>query len=224
MTTNGKIWPKMNVEPRKYRLRLLNGCDSRYLILQFYKIPIGETEIDESSKIPLPFNIIGGDDGLASSPETLETLLFEPSARYDIIFDFKDLEGYRVVAANLGGDEPFGGEATAQLFNRTDRVMAFDVDMKLDETVADDFDDSVINFQHPLGETVRVRKLGLFEGRDEYGRLQPLLGTAEPATDMDGNPIYWPDNEAHRAVGLAGQQMEGTMAWHSPVTENPKLK
>jgi len=28
MIVNGKIWPKMDVEPRKYRLRLLNGCDS----------------------------------------------------------------------------------------------------------------------------------------------------------------------------------------------------
>ena len=45
-----------------------------------------------------------------------------------------------------------------------------------------------------------------------------------PATDMDGNPIYWPDTAAYRAVGLAGKQMEGTMPWHAPTTENPKLK
>ena len=24
---NGKAWPKMNVEPRRYRFRLLNGAD-----------------------------------------------------------------------------------------------------------------------------------------------------------------------------------------------------
>lgn len=26
MVVNGKVWPKMEVEPRNYRLRLLNGC------------------------------------------------------------------------------------------------------------------------------------------------------------------------------------------------------
>jgi FtsP/CotA-like multicopper oxidase with cupredoxin domain len=31
MVVNGKIWPKMDVEPRNYRLRFLNGCDSRFL-------------------------------------------------------------------------------------------------------------------------------------------------------------------------------------------------
>ena len=180
MTVNGKVWPKFNVEARKYRLRLLNACDSRYLILQFYALPIGETELDKANTDPLPFTIIGGDDGLASHPVSQDTLLFEPSARYDILFDFDGLDGYRIVMANLGGDEPFGGEATAQLFNRTDRVMAFDVDLKVDESVPDDFDDSVIDFSVPLGETVRVRKLGLFEGRDQFNRLQPLLGTAEP--------------------------------------------
>ena len=35
MVVNGKTWPKLTVEPRKYRFRLLNGCDSRWLALQF---------------------------------------------------------------------------------------------------------------------------------------------------------------------------------------------
>ena len=29
MVVNGKTWPYLEVEPRRYRLRLLNGCDSR---------------------------------------------------------------------------------------------------------------------------------------------------------------------------------------------------
>jgi hypothetical protein len=32
----------------------------------------------------------------------------------------------------------------------------------------------------------RVRKVALFEGKDEFGRLQPLLGIAEPATNFMG--------------------------------------
>jgi hypothetical protein len=57
---------------------------------------------------------------------------------------------------------------------------------------------------------------------DEFGRLQPLLGTAEPATDYMGNPINWPDTPDYINAGLVGQ-MEGSIAWHSPTTENPAL-
>ena len=64
--------------------------------------------------------------------------------------------------------------------------------------------------------------MALFEGKDEYGRLQPLLGTAEPATDYDGSPINWPDTPAYQNAGLVGQ-MDGSIAWHSPTTENPAL-
>jgi FtsP/CotA-like multicopper oxidase with cupredoxin domain len=60
----------------------------------------------------------------------------------------------------------------------------------------------------------------LFEGKDEFGRLQPLLGTAEPATDYLGNPINWPNTQAYIDAGLVGQ-MQGSIAWHSPTTENP---
>lgn len=37
MLVNGKIWPKVNVDPREYRLRLLNGCDSRTLVIDFVR-------------------------------------------------------------------------------------------------------------------------------------------------------------------------------------------
>jgi len=68
----------------------------------------------------------------------------------------------------------------------------------------------------------RTRRVALFEGTDEYGRLQPLLGTAEPATDSRGKPVNWPSSSAYTEAGLVGQ-MEGSIAWHSPTTENPQL-
>jgi len=74
-----------------------------------------------------------------------DTLLWEPSARYDIIFDFAGLEGQRIIMKNMGGDEPFGGDIPGpQAFEFTDRIMAFDVELPLDESVPDDFDASVI--------------------------------------------------------------------------------
>ena len=101
MVVNGKIWPKYYVEPRKYRLRLTNGCDSRYLVLQFYEVPAGATDFEDAIK-KLDFAVIGGDQGLASSTTIVDTLLFEPGSRYDIIIDFASVShGNRVIMKNM---------------------------------------------------------------------------------------------------------------------------
>ena len=49
MVVNGMIWPKMDVEPRNYRLRLLNGCDSRFLAVQFFEVPAGATDFTNAT-------------------------------------------------------------------------------------------------------------------------------------------------------------------------------
>jgi spore coat protein A len=222
MVVNGTIWPKMDVEPRNYRLRLLNGCDSRFLAAQFWEVDQGGEDFTGASG-PLPFTVIGSDQGLASSPTTVTTLLMETGSRYDVIVDFKLADGKRVILKNIGGDEPFGGDIPGpQVFGETDRIMAFDVNQLLDTTVPD-VNPTWTDIGPVVPETrTRRRKVALFEGKDEYGRLQPLLGTAEPATDHAGNPINWPNTPEYSSVGLVGQ-MEGSIAWHSPTTENPAL-
>jgi spore coat protein A len=223
MLVNGQIWPKMDVEPRNYRLRFLNGCDSRFLAVQFFEVPAGAEDFTGASG-PLPFTVIGSDQGLASAlTDGQTTLLMETGARYDLIFDFKTVtEGNRVIMKNIGGDEPFGGDIPGpQVFGETDRIMAFDVVLPLDTTVPD-VSPMGISFGPVIPAPTRLRKVALFEGMDEFGRLQPLLGTAEPATDYDGNPINWPNTPEYVNAGLVGQ-MEGSIAWHSPTTENPAL-
>ena len=237
MVVNGLIWPKENVEPRNYRLHLLNGTDSRFMAIRF-RVAATLTSTDLSGAgDPIPFKVIGSDQGLASSATTTDMLLSEPGSRYDIVFDFSDpdLAGQRIIMENIGGDEPFGGDIPGpQVFGETDRIMAFDVVLSLnDATTAagldpqvDDFDAAIIsnpNIPIPVDTPVaRTRKVSLFEGMDEFGRLQPLLGTAEPATDYQDNPINWPDTQPYIDAGLVGQ-MEGSIAWHSPTTENPAL-
>jgi FtsP/CotA-like multicopper oxidase with cupredoxin domain len=222
MVVNGIIWPKMEVEPRNYRLRLLNGCDSRFLAVQFVEVPPEATDFSGAIQ-QLDFTVIGSDQGLASSPTTVDTLLIETGSRYDVIFDFKNVTpGNRVIMKNIGGDEPFGGDIPGpQVFGETDRIMAFDVVLPLD-TAVPDVSSMGINFGPVVPMPTRLRKVALFEGMDEFGRLQPLLGTAEPATDCLGNPINWPNTSEYVNAGLAGQ-MEGSIAWHSPTTENPAL-
>jgi FtsP/CotA-like multicopper oxidase with cupredoxin domain len=213
------------VEPRNYRMRLLNGCDSRFMVIRF-RVAASATATDLSGAgAPVSFQVIGSDQGLAASATTTDTLVFEPGSRYDIVFNFADVPaGSRVIMENIGGDEPFGGDIPGvQAFGETDRIMAFDVTLSLNPSVPDAFDPAAIG--HYGGNTssvTRTRKVALFEGTDEFGRLQPLLGTAEPATDYQGNPINWPNTQPYIDAGLVGQ-MEGAIAWHSPVTENPAL-
>jgi FtsP/CotA-like multicopper oxidase with cupredoxin domain len=225
MVVNGKVWPKLNVEPRNYRLRFLNGCDSRFLAVQFFEVPPGATDFSAAVQ-QLDFTVIGSDQGLASSPTTVDTLLIETGGRYDIVLDFKSVTpGNRVIMKNIGGDEPFGGgilmPGDPRPFPEMNRIMAFDVVLPLD-TAVPDVTPAGINFGPVIPAPTRTRKVALFEGTDEYGRLQPLLGTAEPATDHQGNPINWPNTPEYANAGLVGQ-MDGAIAWHSPTTENPAL-
>lgn len=227
MLVNGKIWPKMDVEPRNYRLRLLNGCDSRFLAVQFFEVPEGEKGFDYAIR-QLPFTVIGSDQGLASSPTTVDTLLMETGSRYDVIFDFKTVTpGNRVIMKNIGGDEPFGGTLVTedphiQVFGETDRIMAFDVLPGKRDYRIHDLNPTGIHFGTHIGPPDRRRKVALFEGKDEFGRLQPLLGTAQKARDHKGRLIRWPNTSVYHYAGLRGP-MEGSIAWHSPTTENPAL-
>jgi FtsP/CotA-like multicopper oxidase with cupredoxin domain len=226
MVVNGAIWPYMEVERRNYRLRFLNGCDSRFLAAQFFEVPLGATDFSEATG-PLPFTVIGSDQGLASAPTTVDTLLMETGSRYDVIFDFKTVSyGKRVIMRNLGGDDPFGGgilmPEDPRAFPEMELIMAFDVVLPLDTAVPDVSPTLPAVAAIVPGTPTRVRKVALFEGTDEFGRLQPLLGTAEPATDYAGTPVYWPSTPEYLSVGLIGQ-MEGSIAWHSPTTENPAL-
>ena len=242
----GVAWPKMEVEPRNYRLRLLNGCDSRFLVIRFYKVQLGETNFPEEPQ-PLDFVVIGADQSLATEPRAMDMLLIEPAARYDVVFNFAGHEGHRIIMRNIGPDEPFSGEnddfkvevdfvgedvegdhegfepIDAVSYEMTDRVMAFDVIKPFDESVEDKFDASLISFPIEQPDETRTRQLALFEGLDEFGRLQPLLGNIGPATDFEGNEILFPTTEPYQKAGTAGEQMEGTHEWHEPTTENPKL-
>lgn len=227
MVVNGKIWPKEILEPRQYRLHLLNGTDSRFMAIRFRPVDPAATELTGAGD-PIPFHVIGSDQGLAAQTTRIGRngyLVLEPGSRYDIIINFKRARGLRVIMENLGGDEPFGGDIPGPFtFECTDRIMAFDVGNKVTR-------DGYVNpfeglpqgkFGPDVGTPNRLRKVALFEGKDEYGRLQPLLGTAEPATDRNGNPINWPNEPDYIAAGLEGQ-MEGAIPWHSPTTENPRL-
>ncbi|GGD23068.1 spore coat protein A [Pontibacillus salipaludis] len=73
---NGKVWPFMNVEPRRYRFRILNGSNAR-----IYRLSLSNG---------LSFIQIGTDQGLLEQPILVPELLLAPAERADVIIDFSN--------------------------------------------------------------------------------------------------------------------------------------
>jgi FtsP/CotA-like multicopper oxidase with cupredoxin domain len=173
MLVNGKIWPKQVVEPCRYRLRLLNGCDSRFLVVKFMAVKMGSTDL-KGKKEELAYTIIGTDQGLLDKPISSVSSLLEPGARLDIVIDFDSYQGRRIIMVNEGGDEPFGGDIPGpQVFADTHLIMAFDVG---DQSVTDGNPEPSWEWDPEVLDPVTIHRVGLFEGLDEFERLMPLLG------------------------------------------------
>ena len=125
MMVNGNTWPFLSVEQRRYRFRLLNGCNSRFLILDFGNIPGVEVwQIgNEGGFLAVPVNLTA-DNG--------NKILMGPAERADIIVDFTNVPVGSYVLGNVGPDEPFGGGVPDEDFDVADpgstgQVMEFRV-------------------------------------------------------------------------------------------------
>ncbi len=91
LTVNGNTWPNLNVEPRRYRFRLLNGCAVRQLALKV----ASAAHPAAPAKASVPIWVIGSDGGFLPKPVELSgttALPVLPSERYDIIVDFTGLK------------------------------------------------------------------------------------------------------------------------------------
>ena len=83
MMVNGMITPYLEVEPRKYRFRVLNASNAR---LYHLRLSNG-----------LPMVQIGSDQGLLSAPVELTQLAIAPAERADIVIDFAGHQGENIV-------------------------------------------------------------------------------------------------------------------------------
>jgi spore coat protein A len=104
---NGRPWPAMALERRKYRFRLLNASVSRS-----YRLTLNTGG---------PMTVIATDGGLMPAPQTVKDFRFGPAERYEVVIDFAKYPiGTRVVLKNLG-------LPNSPDFGTTGNVMAFDV-------------------------------------------------------------------------------------------------
>ena len=91
---NGKPWPTMQVEPRKYRFRILNASVSRS-----YRFAL--TQADNVYKADLPMTVIATDGGLMPKPQTVTSFRHGMAERYEIIIDFAKFRGKKLYLKNL---------------------------------------------------------------------------------------------------------------------------
>lgn len=79
---NGKVWPYLEVEPRKYRFRIYNGSNARFFQLQ---LSSGQTFVQ-----------IGSDGGLFEEPVYVNEIILAPAERADVIVDFSLYKGQKL--------------------------------------------------------------------------------------------------------------------------------
>ncbi len=111
---NGKAWPSLQVEPRRYRFLFLNGSNARTYEMFF---------VNPVTKVMGPVMwTIGNDGGILDRPSIIDPnaakpvephLIIMPGERYEMIIDFTSFAGQTLILKN-GGKTPFPGGAAPQ--------------------------------------------------------------------------------------------------------------
>ena len=96
---NGMVWPYHEVEPRKYRFRVVNASNTR-----FYNLKLSQ----EGDATAPPWYQIGSDGGLFDIPVPMTSLILAPAERADLIVDFTDFAGKKIQMLNdaVASDDP----------------------------------------------------------------------------------------------------------------------
>lgn len=175
ITVNGKAWPYKNVKTQLYRLRLLNGSDSRMYNLWLQDADTGEIITPERAHhvaptLTWPIVQIGADQGyrdaaidVATGPGP-EGLLLVNGARADILIDFAHpvLRGRNLVLRN-DCPAPFSGDFSQ---------------MSVDDTTLDPKTTGVVM---------------LFKVSSTSGTPSPLLAEAGPSTSLRTSLVPYGD-------------------------------
>src|ERR1051326_5031601 len=130
MLVNGTVFPKVTVQARRYRLRMLNACNARFLNLQLYVADASPNGITLNPATGIPINTpaacdpnnpgggavvlqIGTEGGFLPKPANIPTnvpfnevqslkssLIVAPAERPDILIDFSAYAGRSIILYN----------------------------------------------------------------------------------------------------------------------------
>ena len=181
---NGKVWPFLEVEPRKYRFRILNGSNARFYIISLSPPPNSPN---------LTFTLIGTEGGLLKEKiENVSQITLAPAERVDVIVDFSKHNGQSIILTNdKNARTPF--PSGVEPSEDTRQIMQFRVKEKLSNP-----DKSKVPLQlsclEKLNEedAVKTRINTLNEVPDNnFGRLKLLLNNRDwnqlPITETPKN-------------------------------------
>ena len=87
---NGRIWPYLEVEPRRYRFRLLNGSQARIYDLRMFANLSGVVTVAQ----------VAGDLGYLRSVHATKDVCLAPGERAEVVVDFAGLAGENVELRN----------------------------------------------------------------------------------------------------------------------------
>ena len=169
---NGRVWPYLEVEPRKYRFRVLNGSNGRFYNLLFSK--------------QLEFYVIGNDLGFLEAPVTVNSLLIGPAERYDIVVDFSKYKNSDILllndskAADSSGDYPDQNSGTVMLFKISNCTKSKDTSL-----IPDNF------ITYPIlnpKDACTTRKITLQMRTDDCGRVEHTLNNKLRSNEINETP------------------------------------
>lgn len=185
---NGVVWPRLDVEPRQYRLRLLNASDSRVYNLNFGGLTIYQ---------------ITTDGGFLNAPVAMSTIVIAPGERKDIVVDFTGKGGSNFVVTNDANFPYPGGDPTTS-GDPFGNIMQINVSKKLNTSVNPvskmtpttplrGYDRATPPLPSvtsvPTRGIAATRQIMLGEGCDQYGRVMPMLGTLAEGTKTFHDPV-----------------------------------
>ena len=217
VTVNGMVWPRVEVDPKAYRLRMLNASDTRTYVFTFAN--------------GMRFWKVGGDGGFLDAAVEITHLVLAPAQRADVVVDFSAYAGDQIVLNNEGGDVVFkgfvppddpstaratvnpvpgyvlsdgqGGTTKRADAETTGVVMRFDVKASTPRPGAEgggaEGGGALALPGTPLlavpmprwspAQADKTRQLALFKGTDQYGRNALLLGTLSAGSLTFDDPV-----------------------------------
>ena len=184
---NGKICPHVNVEPRLYRLRILNAANTRFFALQ---LNLARRAVDIPSLVT--FHQIGSDGGLLPKPAKINRILLGPAERADLLVDFTGLEGKTVTMMNDAAAPYPGWAMLARYAPQLNELMQFRVVLPRKEVNAPpkafDFWRTTPLIRFVESDAVKSRDFVLTEHMDQNGRSLGVRinekGYNDPVTEV----------------------------------------